>query len=83
MQGANAPPPLPPRIPVAPPPQHMTSCEVILYIIYIVHCYIPLHPVPNVPPPPPPQSLQFIILSPQGHMSGLNPANPFSQDDVM
>ena len=43
------------------PPKHMTPCEVILYIIY---CYIPLLPVPNVPPPPPP-FLQFFILPPQ------------------
>ena len=38
------------------PPKHMTPCEVILYIIYMVHCYIPLLPVPNVVPPPPPVS---------------------------
>ena len=56
-----------------PPPQ---ACEVNLYIMYmyIVHCYIPLLPVPNVPPPPPPPKfLRLLILPPQGRMSRLNP----------
>ena len=41
----------------------------VLYIICIVHCHIPLLPVPNVPPPPPPEFLQLLILPAQGHMS--------------
>ena len=59
-RGANA----PPRIPPAPSPKHMTPCKVILYIISIIHCYIPLLPVPNVPPPSPPPGFYNYLFCP-------------------